>query len=70
MNVISILHSWGYLALIYWTFCQGEGMTVVSDLNRKKKNEEDKIHAFFEDVSAFFVLSFIGILSLYISDMR
>ena len=25
MNVISILHSWGYLALIYWTFCQGEG---------------------------------------------
>ena len=45
-------------------------MTVVSDLNRKKKNEEDKIHAFFEEVSAFFVLSFIGILSVYISDMR
>ena len=44
-------------------------MTVVNDLNRKKKNEEDKIHAFFEDVSAFFVLSFISILSVYISDM-
>ena len=44
-------------------------MTVVSDLNRKKKNEEDKIHAFFEEVSAFFVLYFIGILSVYISDM-
>ena len=44
-------------------------MTVVSDLNRKKKNEEDKIHAFFKEVSAFFVLSFIGILRVYISDM-
>ena len=44
-------------------------MTVVSDLNRKKKSEEDKIHAFFEEVSAFFVLSFIGVLSVYISDM-
>lgn len=44
-------------------------MTVVNDLNRKKKHEEDKIHAFFEEVSAFFVLSFIGILSVYISDV-
>ena len=44
-------------------------MTVVSDLNRKKKHEEDKIHAFFEEVSAFFLLSFMGILSVYISDM-
>ena len=35
-------------------------MTVVSDLNRKKKHEEDKINAFFEEVSAFSVLSFIG----------
>ena len=44
-------------------------MAVVTDLNRKKKHEEDKIHAFFEEVSAFFVLSFIGLLSVYISDM-
>ena len=44
-------------------------LTVVNDLNRKKKREEDKIHAFFKEVSAFFVLSFIGILSVYISDM-
>ena len=44
-------------------------MTVVSDLNLKKKHEEDKIHAFFEEVIAFFLLSFIGIVSVYISDM-
>ena len=35
-------------------------MTVVSDLNRKKKHEEDKIHSFFEEVSTFF-FSLLGI---------
>ena len=41
-------------------------MTVVSDLNRKKKHEEDKIYAFFKEVSAFSLCRLYAFVSVII----
>ena len=44
-------------------------ITIVNDLDRKKKREEDKIYAFFEEVRAFFFSPFEVFVSVYISVM-
>ena len=44
-------------------------MTVLSDLNLKKKHEEDKMHAFFKEVSAFslyLLYAFLSVIILYL----